>query len=191
MSRNTCLLTAFAVTAAILAGCTSTPGHGPEAATKRVAVKSEPVLPKVELTPEVLYDVLVGELAGRKGDFEVSIRSLNRAARATRDPRLAERATRAAIFSKHYVEALDSARLWVEVRPSAIDGRESLATILLELDNPVEAEQQFEQMLTLAGKQEKLDRVYLRIAAVLARHKNRSEERRVGKECRSRWSPYH
>ena len=22
-------------------------------------------------------------------------------------------------------------------------------------------------------------------------HKNRSEERRVGKECRSRWSPYH
>ena len=24
-----------------------------------------------------------------------------------------------------------------------------------------------------------------------AREKNRSEERRVGKECRSRWSPYH
>src|SRR5258708_33495814 len=26
---------------------------------------------------------------------------------------------------------------------------------------------------------------------VVARHKSRSEERRVGKECRSRWSPYH
>src|SRR2546422_4129754 len=25
----------------------------------------------------------------------------------------------------------------------------------------------------------------------LARHDQRSEERRVGKECRSRWSPYH
>ena len=24
-----------------------------------------------------------------------------------------------------------------------------------------------------------------------ATHKHRSEERRVGKECRSRWSPYH
>ena len=24
-----------------------------------------------------------------------------------------------------------------------------------------------------------------------ARQKHRSEERRVGKECRSRWSPYH
>ena len=27
--------------------------------------------------------------------------------------------------------------------------------------------------------------------AGFTRAKNRSEERRVGKECRSRWSPYH
>ena len=27
--------------------------------------------------------------------------------------------------------------------------------------------------------------------AFLIKYKNRSEERRVGKECRSRWSPYH
>src|SRR5438128_3264243 len=30
-----------------------------------------------------------------------------------------------------------------------------------------------------------------RLYAELAREWNRSEERRVGKECRSRWSPYH
>src|SRR3712207_7877242 len=29
------------------------------------------------------------------------------------------------------------------------------------------------------------------IAAIMRMRKNRSEERRVGKECRSRWSPYH
>lgn len=174
MPGNTYLLIAGTVVTAILAGCASSPGRGPEAATETVAVNSDPALPRVELTPEVLYDVLVGELAGRKGDFELSIRSLSRAARTTRDPRLAERATRAAIFSKRYTEALDSARLWVEMRPDAIDGRESLATILLALDNPIEAEQQFEQMLTLAGKQKKLDRTYTRISAVLARHKNRT-----------------
>jgi len=27
--------------------------------------------------------------------------------------------------------------------------------------------------------------------AARSRHQRRSEERRVGKECRSRWSPYH
>ena len=33
----------------------------------------------------------------------------------------------------------------------------------------------------------------LSIAQIIAyrRHNERSEERRVGKECRSRWSPYH
>ena len=29
------------------------------------------------------------------------------------------------------------------------------------------------------------------LAACIACHDKRSEERRVGKECRSRWSPYH
>ena len=32
--------------------------------------------------------------------------------------------------------------------------------------------------------------VWRRVGALLARER-RSEERRVGKECRSRWSPYH
>ena len=36
----------------------------------------------------------------------------------------------------------------------------------------------------VVGKDEVLARVLLAILA-------RSEERRVGKECRSRWSPYH
>ena len=29
------------------------------------------------------------------------------------------------------------------------------------------------------------------LAALVANEPGRSEERRVGKECRSRWSPYH
>ena len=33
--------------------------------------------------------------------------------------------------------------------------------------------------------------VMLMIAAVISAASCRSEERRVGKECRSRWSPYH
>src|SRR2546430_15721282 len=39
---------------------------------------------------------------------------------------------------------------------------------------------------TLANLQEVDDRIRSR-----AEHWRRSEERRVGKECRSRWSPYH
>ena len=33
--------------------------------------------------------------------------------------------------------------------------------------------------------------VQLNISNLFDKHTTRSEERRVGKECRSRWSPYH
>ena len=39
---------------------------------------------------------------------------------------------------------------------------------------------------------DELVEMYLNLVEYLARRfKSRSEERRVGKECRSRWSPYH
>ena len=40
-------------------------------------------------------------------------------------------------------------------------------------------------------KIQKLKRKKLEVKDLLARLMRRSEERRVGKECRSRWSPYH
>ena len=40
----------------------------------------------------------------------------------------------------------------------------------------------------LRDKFERVDREFLE---TVRRHDRRSEERRVGKECRSRWSPYH
>ena len=42
-----------------------------------------------------------------------------------------------------------------------------------------------------ADKKQELDEELRMIRMALADIKTRSEERRVGKECRSRWSPYH
>src|SRR2546422_9130645 len=44
-------------------------------------------------------------------------------------------------------------------------------------------------LLRILEEVDDLDQLGLRL--VDARHVGRSEERRVGKECRSRWSPYH
>ena len=41
----------------------------------------------------------------------------------------------------------------------------------------------------IAGKDKPIDAILLKLEP--GWHMNRSEERRVGKECRSRWSPYH
>src|SRR6201995_4805417 len=42
----------------------------------------------------------------------------------------------------------------------------------------------------LSEEEQRAWRAYIRLAQLLMR-RLRSEERRVGKECRSRWSPYH
>jgi tetratricopeptide (TPR) repeat protein len=138
-----------------------------------------PALPKVELTPEVLYNVLVGEIAGRRGEYGLSVRALSNAARETGDPRLAERATRAAIFAKRFDEALDTGKMWVNLRPENSSAREALALVLLELNQPAEAKVHLEKMLELAKQENRLGRTYLRIAAVLGREKNRAEALKI------------
>ena len=42
-----------------------------------------------------------------------------------------------------------------------------------------------------AGEKSAIDARIIQIKAQIAETAERSEERRVGKECRSRWSPYH
>ena len=53
----------------------------------------------------------------------------------------------------------------------------------------------FYRAIALNGYMLKLDlpeiREMIRLLKNLTNNVNRSEERRVGKECRSRWSPYH
>ena len=44
---------------------------------------------------------------------------------------------------------------------------------------------------TLEKPIEELESVVIRLAGDSGDGMQRSEERRVGKECRSRWSPYH
>ena len=131
-------------------------------------------LPKVPLEPEILYNLLVGEVAGQRGQIGVAAATLSKVAKQTRDPRVAERATLASLYAKRYPDALASAQLWVELRPNDVDAREALATVLLELDRAPEAKTQFEKILALEDERNNLDQSYLRCAAALARGSNRN-----------------
>src|SRR5256885_3281681 len=70
------------------------------------------------------------------------------------------------------------------------DLRETLRRLFGELD--LLGAQRLDRAAVDAVGGEELDRLFARGARLLAhRQQVRSEERRVGKECRSRWSPYH
>lgn len=135
---------------------------------KAAPVKAAPALPNVNLTPDVLYELLLGEIAGQRGHLNVAVSELTRAAMKTRDPRLAERATLVALYARHAKEAEQTGRLWIELEPESIEAHEALATVLMDSGKMNDAQGELEKILTLSPA-DQLPQTYLRIAAVMGR----------------------
>ncbi|GAB4509145.1 MAG: tetratricopeptide repeat protein [Sulfuricaulis sp.] len=158
----------------LLASCAAVkPGPGAETAPSKPAKTGE-ALPGVALESEILYDLLLGEIAGQRGQIGVAAATLGKVAQKTRDPRVAERATLASLYAKRYDESLQSARLWAELRPHDTEAREALITALLELDRVAEAKEHFQTLFASEETRRNLDQAYLRVAAVLGRASNRA-----------------
>lgn len=87
-------------------------------------------LPNVELTPKLLYGMLLAEIAGQRGLLGDSAEIYRDLATETRDPRIARRATEIGLHSRRFDAALDSARLWHETDPSSQAARQALIGLL-------------------------------------------------------------
>ncbi len=87
-----------------------------------------------------LYKLLVAEIAGRRGRMDLSLENYLEVARATRDPAVAERAVRIAVFSRNQEGGLEAGELWTEIAPDSPDARQVYAALLLragEIDTAV------------------------------------------------------
>ena len=93
------------------------------------------------LDGDVLYRLLVGELASHRGDLHLALRNYLDVAEETRDARVAARATKLAVFAHSEELALKAARLWSEVDSSSVEARQVLASLLIragDIDTAVE-----------------------------------------------------
>ncbi|MBA2593848.1 MAG: tetratricopeptide repeat protein [Gammaproteobacteria bacterium] len=87
--------------------------------------------PRLELTEEILYKLLVAEFAGQRGQVELALDSYLDLARRVPDARIAERATGIAVFAKRNAEAREAAELWVQRAPTDLEARQVLAALLI------------------------------------------------------------
>ncbi|HWN30089.1 MAG TPA: hypothetical protein VNN78_01820, partial [Burkholderiales bacterium] len=83
-------------------------------------------LPKQELSKGVLYELLLGEIAGQRGQLDVATKAYVDLAIATRDPRIAQRATEIALYSRQPEAVLQAARVWADVDPDSAQARQTL-----------------------------------------------------------------
>jgi len=81
------------------------------------------------LSAEMMYRLLVGDIALQRGEPALAARAYFEAARDTRDPRLARRATEIGLAARQRGLALESARLWSELEPAAERPRQVIATL--------------------------------------------------------------
>lgn len=126
-------------------------------------------LPDVQLSGDLLYRILVADMASQSGDYHVAAKLYQKLADKTADPRIAELATRNAIYAHDDRLALSAVKLWVRLAPKALQAREFAATLYIRAGDTNEALVQLKQILSLSSG----DNGFMAISAMLSRESNK------------------
>lgn len=108
-------------------------------------------LPVQPLTDEVLYEFLLAEIAGQRGNIGLSAQAYVDLAKKTRDPRVARRATEVAIFARMTGLAADSAKVWHEADPGSARALQALIGLLISGGRLDEALPYLKKMIAAGG----------------------------------------
>jgi len=121
------------------------------------------------LTSQVLYQILLGEIASQRGELRLSAEAYADLAAKTRDARIAQRAVDLAQYARLPTLALSNARLWRELEPDSVQAMQNLASLLLANGRIKEAKPHMEAWLK-AGKSVE---VFSQVHALFARQKDK------------------
>lgn len=156
---------------ALAAACAPFAVKQPAPAAEEAAAVKAVKLPQHELSEQILYELLLAEIAGQRGDLGLATEAYLDLAKSTRDPRLAQRATEVALYSKLEQQALQAATLWLEVAPETLQARQTVAALLLGSGRLAEARPHLERLI--AGEGESRGNGFLYLGNLLARQKDR------------------
>ena len=138
------------VVALLLAACSGMPRH--QAAAPAVlppVAKHSPPLPQIPLSGDLLYQLLVADIAVQRKDYRTAVQTYLSLAKQTHDPRLAGMATRMAIYARDNSSALEAAVLWVEVAPSDPQARQAVIAAYIRNGQAQEAVSHIDALLEM------------------------------------------
>ena len=114
-----CVLCAATLAAGLCVPALAAPPTPPAAAPARSS----------SLSGEVMYKILIAEFALQRGEAAFAARAYLEAAQDAQDAGLARRATEIALFARRRATALEGARLWQQLDPSAERAKQLVATL--------------------------------------------------------------
>lgn len=95
--------------------------------------------PKNKLSGDLLYDLLLAELALQRNDYDLAFKHYYKAAKATGDVRLAKKATRVTLFSKNDQQTSQAVELWSTIQPDNSDVQQIYVSSLIAQKRDKEA----------------------------------------------------
>jgi len=98
-------------------------------AATRAQSAPDPTEPAPALSADIMYRILVGDIALQRGEPALAARAYYEAARDAQDATLARRATEVALFARQRGLAMDAAQLWQKLDPSS-DRARQMVTML-------------------------------------------------------------
>lgn len=128
-------------------------------------------LPAHELTRDILFKVMLAEVAVQRGQPQVAVSAYLDVARQTQDPRIAQRATEIAWNARMIPAALEAAGIWLKADPGSQRARQVLAALLLNQAKVAEALPHLENWL--AADPSHVGQNFLQIYSLLARNPDR------------------
>jgi tetratricopeptide (TPR) repeat protein len=123
------------------------PGDSPAAA----AESDRPSYPKQDLTENLLYEYLLAEIAGQRGNIALSAQAYVDLAKRTRDPRIARRATEVALYARMNNAAIEAATVWHEADPASTRALQALGGLLVSVGRYDEALPRLKELLAASG----------------------------------------
>ena len=195
MTKKRHLLAYWLLPAAVLllqTGCSALPtpekSKKPVKLVKKAAAKKKTPKPAVTikkadkkgLDGEILYYLLSADVAAQRGQVALAAALYTRAAVLTRDPRIAQKATRAAYYARDNKRALTAARLWTELEPQNLEARQVLAALLVRDGKLHEAAGHFEYVLNHNKADQQKN--FMLITSLLSKEKDKQAAMAVMKE---------
>jgi tetratricopeptide (TPR) repeat protein len=127
-------------------------------------------LPGNELSQELLFKFLLSEIASQRGNVQMAAQGYLELAKATRDPRLAKRATELAAFGRLQNLALESSKLWLELDKNNAQARQTVAALLVSSNKLSEAKPYLQALISSDGN---VAAGFMQLHSLLGKHPDR------------------
>ena len=123
------------------------------------------------LSPELLYRLLTAEIAGQRGHINTAVKQYLAAAKESRDPVIAERATRIAVYARDNTSAREAAELWSKLQPHSIEANQVATAMYVRAGDIKQATAHLEQVIADSKRGDRS--TFMLITALLSKEKDK------------------